>query len=121
MHQSPSDSKGCMKVEEVNPVKKAPPNKSSKKKSKEDKGKSITFEDTPTASYTPYPSVLVGSDNNASSKDRSLTPTPRFGPAKAWQRHKTSLLTTPRPSQGVVNHPKHHQTTPPSSWGVFLA
>ncbi|MED6205631.1 hypothetical protein PIB30_019378 [Stylosanthes scabra] len=44
--------------------------RSSKKKSKEDKGKSIAF-DTPTNSHIPYPSVLVGSDNNASSKDVS--------------------------------------------------
>ncbi|MED6211045.1 hypothetical protein PIB30_069831 [Stylosanthes scabra] len=71
MHQSPSDSKSCIKVEEVNPVKKAPPNKSSKKKSKEDKGKSIAFEDTPTTPHIPYPSVLVGNNNNASSKDVS--------------------------------------------------
>ncbi|MED6154127.1 hypothetical protein PIB30_109025 [Stylosanthes scabra] len=49
----------------------APPDKSPKKKSKEDKGKSIDFEDTPTAFYIPYPSILVGSDNKASSKDAS--------------------------------------------------
>ncbi|MED6124543.1 hypothetical protein PIB30_059905 [Stylosanthes scabra] len=70
MHQSPSDPKSCMKMEEVNPVKKAPPDRSLKmKKSKEEKGKSIASEHTPTASHIPYPSVLVGSDNNASSKD----------------------------------------------------
>ncbi|MED6185029.1 hypothetical protein PIB30_053065 [Stylosanthes scabra] len=70
MHQSPSDPKSCMKMEEGDPVKTAPPDKSSKKKkSKEEKGKSISSEDTPTTSYIPYPSVLVGSDNIASSKD----------------------------------------------------
>ncbi|MED6111596.1 hypothetical protein PIB30_053660 [Stylosanthes scabra] len=72
MHQSPSDSKQCMKMEEGDSVKTAPPDKSSKKKkSKEEKGKSIAFEDTPTASYTPYSAVLVGSDSNASFKDAS--------------------------------------------------
>ncbi|MED6190623.1 hypothetical protein PIB30_107593 [Stylosanthes scabra] len=71
MHQSPSDSKTCIRMEESDPVKIVPPDKSPKKKSKEDKGKSIDFEDTPTAFYIPYPSVLVGSDNKASSKDAS--------------------------------------------------
>ncbi|MED6201809.1 hypothetical protein PIB30_098832 [Stylosanthes scabra] len=71
MHHSPSDPKICMKVEEGDQAHIAPPDKSPKKKSKEDKGKSIDFEDTPTASYIPYSSVLVGSDNKASSKDAS--------------------------------------------------
>ncbi|MED6148476.1 hypothetical protein PIB30_053517 [Stylosanthes scabra] len=61
-----------MKVEKGNPVKTAPPDKGPKKKSKEDKGKSIDYGEflqSPTASHIPYSSVLVGSDNNASSKD----------------------------------------------------
>ncbi|MED6227173.1 hypothetical protein PIB30_110903, partial [Stylosanthes scabra] len=44
-------------VEESDPVKIAPPDKSPKKKSKEDKGKSIDFEDTPTADA---PKILFG-------------------------------------------------------------
>ncbi|MED6221647.1 hypothetical protein PIB30_056785 [Stylosanthes scabra] len=96
-----------MKVEEVNPVKKAPRNKSSNKKSKEDKDKSIVFEDTPTASYTPYPFVLVGSDNNASSKDRnSVLPKieKRHGsttPPSSW-KDDPSPLTAPAPRHGMA-------------------
>ncbi|MED6128320.1 hypothetical protein PIB30_096544 [Stylosanthes scabra] len=71
MHHSPSDPKVCMKMEEGDPVKIAPPDKSPKKKSKDDKSKSINFEDTPTTSHIRYPSVLVVSDNKASSKDAS--------------------------------------------------
>ncbi|MED6190799.1 hypothetical protein PIB30_109537 [Stylosanthes scabra] len=58
-------------MEEGDPVKIAPPDKSPKKKSKEDKGKSINFDDTPITSHIPYLSILVGSDNKASSKDAS--------------------------------------------------
>ncbi|MED6205630.1 hypothetical protein PIB30_019377 [Stylosanthes scabra] len=93
-----------MKVEEVNPVKKAPPNKSSKKKSKEDKGKSIAF-DTPTNSHIPYPSVLVGSDNNASSKDRRITPNHALATPKR-STGVTSSPTMPRPSHGMVSPAK---------------
>ncbi|MED6176052.1 hypothetical protein PIB30_084240 [Stylosanthes scabra] len=73
MHQSPSDSKICMKVEEDDAMKIAPSDKSPKKKSKEDKGKSIDigeFTHIPTIPHVPYPSVLVGRNNRASSKDR---------------------------------------------------
>ncbi|MED6116707.1 hypothetical protein PIB30_102700, partial [Stylosanthes scabra] len=74
MHQSPSDSKTCMKVEESDPVKTAPPNKSPKKKAREDKGKSIDigeFTHIPTIPHVPYPFALVGRNNRASSKDVS--------------------------------------------------
>ncbi|MED6128232.1 hypothetical protein PIB30_095606, partial [Stylosanthes scabra] len=74
MHHSPSDPKICMKVEEGDPVKITPPNKSSKKKTKEDKGKSIDtgeFTHISTVPHIPYPSILVGRNNRASSKDVS--------------------------------------------------
>ncbi|MED6190681.1 hypothetical protein PIB30_108079 [Stylosanthes scabra] len=51
-----------------------PPDKGSKKKSKEDKGKPVDPGESPhirTTSYTPHPSVLVGSASKASSKDVS--------------------------------------------------
>ncbi|MED6142673.1 hypothetical protein PIB30_116071, partial [Stylosanthes scabra] len=52
-------------------IKKTPPDKSSKKISEEEKGKSILIEDIPTTSDDPYPSVLVGSYNKTFSKDVS--------------------------------------------------
>ncbi|MED6140424.1 hypothetical protein PIB30_093110, partial [Stylosanthes scabra] len=74
LHHSPSDPKKCMQMEEGDPVKIAPPDKSAKKKSKEDKGKSINigeFTHIPTVPHFPYPSVLVGSNTKASAKDAS--------------------------------------------------
>ncbi|MED6106245.1 hypothetical protein PIB30_003204 [Stylosanthes scabra] len=74
IHQSPSDPKSYMKIEKGNPVKTAPPDKGPKKKSNEDKGKSIDYGEfiqSSTASHIPYSFVLVGSNNNASSKNVS--------------------------------------------------
>ncbi|MED6117567.1 hypothetical protein PIB30_111186, partial [Stylosanthes scabra] len=63
MHRSPSDSKTCMKIEKGNSSSPVPLDKGSKKKSKEDKGKSVDpgkSPHIPTTSYTPHPSVLGG-------------------------------------------------------------
>ncbi|MED6203420.1 hypothetical protein PIB30_115339, partial [Stylosanthes scabra] len=67
MHQSPPDSKLCLKVEKGDHIEQTLPDK--KKEFEEDKGKSILIEDTPTTSDDPYSSVLVGSDNKTFSKD----------------------------------------------------
>ncbi|MED6127812.1 hypothetical protein PIB30_091683 [Stylosanthes scabra] len=72
MRHFPSDSKTCMKVEESDPMKIAPPNKIPKKKAKEDKGKSIyigEFTHIPTIPHAAYPFGLVGRNNRASCKD----------------------------------------------------
>ncbi|MED6115699.1 hypothetical protein PIB30_093187, partial [Stylosanthes scabra] len=52
MHHSPPDPKKCLQVEEGDPVKITPPDKSPKKKSKEDKGKSIDIRE-----FTHIPTV----------------------------------------------------------------
>ncbi|MED6215014.1 hypothetical protein PIB30_109165, partial [Stylosanthes scabra] len=72
MHQSPSDSKTCMRIEKGNSPILVPPDKGSKKKSKDDKGKSVDPGESPhipTTSYTPHPSVLGGNASKPSSKD----------------------------------------------------
>ncbi|MED6140697.1 hypothetical protein PIB30_095885 [Stylosanthes scabra] len=54
----------------------APPNKSPKKKAKEDKGKSIgtgEFTHIPTIPHVPYPFALVGRKNRAPPKDVPTT------------------------------------------------
>ncbi|MED6126836.1 hypothetical protein PIB30_082346, partial [Stylosanthes scabra] len=63
----PRDSKTCMKMEEVDQVKTAPPNKGPKKKSKEEKGNqdSVKFQQLQKDPNVPYPSVIVGSKNKA--------------------------------------------------------
>ncbi|MED6214812.1 hypothetical protein PIB30_106993 [Stylosanthes scabra] len=66
--------KKSLKKEKGNSASPVPPDKGSKKKSKEDKGKPVDPGESPhipTASYTPHPSVLVGSASKASSKDVS--------------------------------------------------
>ncbi|MED6200134.1 hypothetical protein PIB30_082233 [Stylosanthes scabra] len=78
-----------MKVEKGNLVKKAPPDQSPKKKSKEEKGKSIASEDTPTTSHILYLSVLVGGSSNLVLRLRN------------WQRN--SVL-----SKTERHHLKHH-------------
>ncbi|MED6226994.1 hypothetical protein PIB30_109195, partial [Stylosanthes scabra] len=74
MHQSPSDSKTCMKIEKGSSPSPVPPDKGSKKKSKEDKGQCVDPGESPhipTTCYTPHPSVLVGNASKTSSKDAS--------------------------------------------------
>ncbi|MED6129486.1 hypothetical protein PIB30_108403 [Stylosanthes scabra] len=74
MHQSPTDSKTCMKIEKGNSPRPVPPDKGSKKNTKGDKGKSVDPGESPhipTTSYIPHPSVLVRSASKASSKDVS--------------------------------------------------
>ncbi|MED6117748.1 hypothetical protein PIB30_112657, partial [Stylosanthes scabra] len=64
MHQSPTDSKTCMKIEKGNSPSPVPPDKGSKKNTKGNKGKSVDPGESPhisTTSYIPYPSVLVRS------------------------------------------------------------
>ncbi|MED6161680.1 hypothetical protein PIB30_063003 [Stylosanthes scabra] len=66
----PHDSKTCMRVEEDNPPSPVPPDKGPKKKSKGKKGNhdSVKFQQFQKAPNVPYPPVIVGSNNKASSK-----------------------------------------------------
>ncbi|MED6139850.1 hypothetical protein PIB30_087834, partial [Stylosanthes scabra] len=71
----PRDSMNCMKMEEVDPTNTKPPdkkNKGPKKKSKEEKGKTIDseeFQQIPKAPNAPSLPTNMGSISKASSKD----------------------------------------------------
>ncbi|MED6139393.1 hypothetical protein PIB30_083437, partial [Stylosanthes scabra] len=74
----PRNSMNCMKMEEVDPTSTKPPNKKDKgpkKKSKEEKGKTIyseEFQQIPKAPNVPSLPANMGSNSRASSKDVSI-------------------------------------------------
>ncbi|MED6153035.1 hypothetical protein PIB30_097653 [Stylosanthes scabra] len=76
MHQSPCASISCMKVEEVDQVNTSPLDKKPKKKSKEDKGKSIDYGEFQQLQKTfnvPYPPEIMKNNDRASSKMSATT------------------------------------------------
>ncbi|MED6223649.1 hypothetical protein PIB30_076133 [Stylosanthes scabra] len=67
MH-SPRDSKTCTRVEEIDQVNTAPPNKGPKKKSKEENGTtndSVEFQQIQESPTVPYLPAIMGSNNKA--------------------------------------------------------